>query len=257
MEISPARVPPRLIMTRRRARPMVALARKPGPKTPAAQLMPMLRRTGPFTMMRGEVALVVPDWPCKLNRESHAASTTASSTGKYSGRHPAITAFTASFSTVARPKLGGTSATSVWRERDVVCSMRSTRSRVGGTTGSPSVTPRSNQISISSAMAAPSIRMPTIDLACYYPRLSPSRRPHHEDATHQRRRARHHAEHGRAGRARPAGTDDQDRDHAVVHLPPALRRGAARLLQGRGPHRPVRGLRGRRRGDHGHGRRLD
>src|SRR5215472_8336624 len=114
----------------------------------------------------GEVALVVPDWPCKLKRGSQAASTTASSTGKYSGRQPAMTAFTASFSTVARPKLGGTSATSASRERKVACSMRSTRSRVGGTTGRPSVRPRSNQISISSAMAAPSIRMPTIELAC-------------------------------------------------------------------------------------------
>ena len=67
-------------------------------------------------MTRGEVALVVPDCPWRLKRGSQAASTTARTTGKYSGRHPAITALTASFSTVARPKLGGTSATSVPRE---------------------------------------------------------------------------------------------------------------------------------------------
>jgi hypothetical protein len=63
-----------------------------------------------------------------------------------------MTALIASFTTVARPKLGGTSATSASRGRVVPASMRSPRSRVGGTTGRPSVTPRSNQISISSVM---------------------------------------------------------------------------------------------------------
>src|SRR5437660_1620799 len=42
-----------------------------------------------------------------------------------------MTALTASFSTVARPKFGGTSATSVSRGRPVAASMRSTRSRAG------------------------------------------------------------------------------------------------------------------------------
>src|SRR5437867_1077755 len=70
-----------------------------------------------------------------------------------------MTALAASFATVARPKFGGTSATSVARGRPVAASMRSTRSRVGGTTGSPSVTPRSNQTSRSSAIAALSIRI--------------------------------------------------------------------------------------------------
>ena len=58
---------------------------------------------GPLTMMRGDVALVVPDWPWRLKAGSQAASTTARTTGKYSGRQPAMTALTASFSTVARP----------------------------------------------------------------------------------------------------------------------------------------------------------
>jgi hypothetical protein len=71
--------------------------------------------------------------------------------GEYSGRQPAITAFTASFSTVARPKFGGTSPTSASRDRRVAASIASTRAREGGTTGSPSVTPRSNQTSRSSA----------------------------------------------------------------------------------------------------------
>src|SRR6266481_7235197 len=55
---------------------------KPGPKTPAAQLTPSRERIGPLTMMSGVVALVVPDWPWRLNAGSHAASTTASTTGK-------------------------------------------------------------------------------------------------------------------------------------------------------------------------------
>ena len=90
-------------MIRRRARPIVAFARWPGPKTPAPQLTSRRARTGPLRMTSGEVALVVPDWPCRLKAGSQAASTIASTAGKYSGRQPAITALTASFSTVPRP----------------------------------------------------------------------------------------------------------------------------------------------------------
>jgi hypothetical protein len=53
--------------------------------------------------MRGLAALVVPEWPWRLNVGSHAASTTARRAGRYSGRHPAITALVAIFSTVACP----------------------------------------------------------------------------------------------------------------------------------------------------------
>ena len=62
-----------------------------------------------------------------------------------------MTALTAIFSTVARPMFCGTSATICWRSRRVVASIASTRVRVGGTTGKPSVTPRSKKPSISSA----------------------------------------------------------------------------------------------------------
>src|SRR5712692_1089515 len=51
------------------------------------------------------------------------------------------------FSTVARPKLGGTSAISSPGSRPEPATMASTRSRVGGTTGRPSVTPRSKSAS--------------------------------------------------------------------------------------------------------------
>ena len=39
-----------LRITRRRARPIVALARQPGPKHPAVQLMSSSGRAGPLTM---------------------------------------------------------------------------------------------------------------------------------------------------------------------------------------------------------------
>ena len=53
--------------------------------------------------MRGLEKWVEVDTPCRLNDGSHAASTAASTTGKYSGRQPAMTALIAIFSTVARP----------------------------------------------------------------------------------------------------------------------------------------------------------
>jgi len=53
--------------------------------------------------MSGAEKWVDEDMPCRLKAGSHAASTAASTTGRYSGRQPAITAFTATFSTVARP----------------------------------------------------------------------------------------------------------------------------------------------------------
>ena len=81
----------------------------------------------------------------------HAASTAVNTTGKYSGLHPAITALMATFSTVHSTKSGGTTAITSSGARFVPCSMRYTRSCVGGTTGNPSDHPRSKQASISSS----------------------------------------------------------------------------------------------------------
>ena len=142
MVMPPAAAPPRLRTMRRSARPMVALARWPGPNTPAPALMSRRLRTGPFTMKSGAALLVVADTPWRSKASSHIASTPAITTGRYSGRQPAITALTAIFSTVARPKLGGTRATSSSAARPAAATAAATRSRVGGTTGSPSVTPR-------------------------------------------------------------------------------------------------------------------
>src|SRR5436309_6164603 len=142
-----AEAPPTLATRSRRARPMVALARRPGPNTPAAQLMSRAMRAGPLTMKRGEWKLVVADTPWRSKASSHMASTPAISTGMYSGRQPAMTALMAIFSTEARPKLGGTNAISSPASRPDPATMVATRSRVGGTTGSPSVTPRSKSAS--------------------------------------------------------------------------------------------------------------
>ena len=96
--------------------------------------------------------------PCMLNSSVQAASTAASTTGRYSGRQPAITALTATFSTVHSTRSGGTTATTSSGARVVPSSMRRTRASVGGTTGRPSVQPRSNRASNSSSRAASSMR---------------------------------------------------------------------------------------------------
>src|SRR6266851_3533651 len=142
-----ADAPPTLATISRRARPIVALARHPGPKTPAAQLMSSALRAGPLTMKSGEWKLVVAETPWRSKASSHMASTPAITTGRYSGRQPAMTALIAIFSTVARPKLGGTSATRSAASRPDPPIMAVTRSRVGGMTGRPSVTPRSKSVS--------------------------------------------------------------------------------------------------------------
>src|SRR5690349_20041690 len=107
MLITPGAAPPMLTQQSRTARPMVALARQPGPNTPAPELMSSLARIGPFTITSGATASVVPETPSRQKRSSHIASTTATTTGRYSGRQPAITALIATFWTVARPNRGG------------------------------------------------------------------------------------------------------------------------------------------------------
>jgi len=88
----------------------------------------------------------------------HAAATAASTTGRYSGRQPAITAFTATFSTVHGTRSGGAMATISSGARLVPESIASTRFSVGGTSGRPSLQPRSNIASTSSSSSASSTR---------------------------------------------------------------------------------------------------
>src|SRR5262249_3256660 len=141
-----ADAPPTLATMSRRARPMVALARHPGPNRPRPQLMSSAARAGPLTMNSGEWKVAVAETPWRSKASSLMPSTPAMTTGMYSGRQPAITALMAIFSTVARPKLGGTKAISSVASRPEPATMASTRSRVGGTTGRPSVTPRSKGV---------------------------------------------------------------------------------------------------------------
>src|SRR2546425_3813043 len=86
MLITPGRAPPTFTQTRRTARPIVALARKPAPNTDAAQFTSSARRIGPLTMTRGVTASVVPDTPTRENSGSQIALTAAMTTGMYSGR---------------------------------------------------------------------------------------------------------------------------------------------------------------------------
>ena len=85
--------------------------------------------------------MVVALTPCMLNSSVQTASRAAITTGRYSGRHPAITALMATFSTVAGAMLGGTMATMSCGSRVVPASIRITRSGVGGTRGRPSLKP--------------------------------------------------------------------------------------------------------------------
>jgi hypothetical protein len=71
----------------------------------------------------------------------------------YSGRQPAMTALIAIFSTVARPSCGATSPISSRPSRPLARTAACTRASVGGTTGSPSVTPRAKRASMASSSA--------------------------------------------------------------------------------------------------------
>ena len=82
------------------ARAMVALGRKPGPNTPPVQLNPSSARTGPLTTISGEGPLVLCQPPPLAERSRISASQAASTTGKYSGRQPAMAALIAASSTV-------------------------------------------------------------------------------------------------------------------------------------------------------------
>ena len=120
---------------------MAALARLPCPSAPRPMFMPARWRMGPFTTTAGAAPMVVAHTPCALNSSVQHASTAATTTGRWSGRQPAMTALMATFSTVAGARSGGMTATVSWGSRAMPSSIRSTRSGVGGTTGRPSVRP--------------------------------------------------------------------------------------------------------------------
>ncbi len=72
----------------------MALARLKGPMAPVPLFMPISWRIGPLTTTMGAAELDV------LLRAVISDAASARMTGKYSGLAPAMTAFTATFSTV-------------------------------------------------------------------------------------------------------------------------------------------------------------
>ena len=95
----------------------------------------------------------------RLNWGSHIASSVAATTGKYSGRHPAMTALTAAFSAVMTRPLTGSAPSMSEGSRPPASSAARTLSSVGGTTGSPSVQPRSTNESNSAASSSNASRL--------------------------------------------------------------------------------------------------
>ena len=81
----------------------------------------------------------------------------ARTTGKYSGRQPAITAFIAAFSIVQSTKFGGIDPSISSGLREVPANMRAIRKSVGAMMGRPSVHPLSKATSAGSSNSSTSI----------------------------------------------------------------------------------------------------
>ena len=92
----------------RMALPMVALARFPGPNRLPLELMSNSREIGPLTMTRTAAPPWLDDGAIRLNSLVSMASVAAMTTGKYSGRQPAITALAATFATLISLRRSGT-----------------------------------------------------------------------------------------------------------------------------------------------------
>src|ERR1700736_5980916 len=113
------------------------------PKQPASNGIDRVWRAGPFTNTPGTTHDVVVLSANRLNPGSTMASTAAHSRRIAAAGAPAITAFTAIFSTVQRPLRGGSSAMSSSGNRpDAATNSRTDASR-GGISGRPSPQPAS------------------------------------------------------------------------------------------------------------------
>jgi hypothetical protein len=119
------------------ARPIVALAWLYGPKVPIPEFIPISSRIGPLT------SATVANDVVELERPVMPLAIAARMTGRYSGRAPAMTALTATFSTVnsqnSRNAVGRRRPTTSSHPRLVPASIASTRSWVGSTIGRKSV----------------------------------------------------------------------------------------------------------------------
>ena len=138
--LAQVRVPQMFIRTRRTARPIAVFAEDgaPGPKQPPPALMASVRAMGPFTSRSGVCGPVEHPTTRSRNIRSVIARVAAMTTGKCSGRQPAITALTAIFSTVPRPSPGSSTPTRWSGARRVPASIASTARRVGGRMGTVS-----------------------------------------------------------------------------------------------------------------------
>ena len=105
---TPGSAPPTFCCSRRSARPMLAPAGccGSGPSRPKPELRRICFAIGPLTMTAGNGP---PEVACSWSKPSAArhASTAATSTGRYSGRPPAMASAIAQVSTVVTPPRGG------------------------------------------------------------------------------------------------------------------------------------------------------
>src|SRR3984957_18119424 len=140
-------------MISRTGRPIVALARLPEPKALQPPFMPISAATGPLTISRGAAACVVAWTPFKLNAWSVSVFIAARTTGAYLGLHPAMT------SRVSTPQRGATLHSTMSGSPPRASTIAATFSRVGETTGRPSVQPRSKYASTKLARLIPAALM--------------------------------------------------------------------------------------------------
>ena len=161
-----------LIMHRRSARPMLALALCPGPSAPKPEATgPQLCRPGPLTKISGAVQWVVDCISAKSKSGSSTALTAAITMGMWSGKQPAITAAVATLPTVAAPFPGPILPNCKSASSPVAKTKASTLSGVGITTGRPSVQPASCNISnaaLSSIACISSVIFQTTNNSCHH-----------------------------------------------------------------------------------------
>src|SRR5260370_1329143 len=138
-------------MIRRIARPIVRLARQPGPNRLSPALMSSSRATGPLTIMSTAAPAVEVPGPWYAQRGSPMASTPATTTGKYSGRHPAMAALIAAFSAVTATFRWAMNAIS----RPASGPAPSRRARTRGAAGRLTGGPPAHAFSRQSALACP------------------------------------------------------------------------------------------------------
>src|SRR5580692_805853 len=116
--------------------------------------MPSSSRAGPLTTRAGTTEAVVVFTPGRSKEGSAIAETAAHSSGMDSGGAPAMTAFTASNSTVQNAPLGYSAPSAKSAARPLAVTNSRTRSSVGCRTGRPSDQPRLKASAVNSRVSA-------------------------------------------------------------------------------------------------------